>query len=92
MAAGHAVFSCRLSKVESYAVARSQELVFGSWEDREHGPSHSLGKRCKPSWAALDLPSFAEKAQAGRHTCTERLYLLFPEGAPGMPHMLSWTA
>lgn len=49
----------------------SQVLVFGSWEEREHGPSHSLGKRCLPSWVALALPTEVDThvdRQTDRHT------------------------
>lgn len=71
----------------------SQGLVFGSREEREHGPSHSLGKRCTPRWTALALPSFAEKAQVSTHTHTHTgLCLLRLGGAPRMPHPLIQTA
>lgn len=61
----------------------SQGLVFGSREKREHGPSHSLGKRCTPSWTALALPSFAEKAQVSTHTHTQGCVCSLWKGHPG---------
>ena len=54
----------------------SQVLVFGSWEEREHGPSHSLGKRCMPGWVVLALPPFAEKGHVSTHMHTHSLCLL----------------
>lgn len=33
----------------------SQVLVFGSWEEREHGPSHSLGNEVHAQLGCLDL-------------------------------------
>lgn len=52
----------------------SQVLVFGSWEEREHGPSHSPGTRCLPSWVVLALPPSAKTAHVSarmrRHTQT----------------------
>lgn len=67
----------------------SQVLVFGSWEEREHGPSHSLGKRCRPSGVVLASPPCAEKAHVSActhaHTQTQPVFAPFGKGAPRMP-------
>lgn len=66
----------------------SQVLVFGSWEEREHGPSHSLGKRCLPSWVALALPTEVDThvdRQTDRQT-HKPVFAPFGKEAPKMLH------
>lgn len=68
----------------------SQVLGFGSWEEREHGPSHSLGKRCMPSWVVLALPPFAEDC-VRTHTYS-LVFAPLGKGAHRMPHIYAGTA
>lgn len=63
-------------------MAQPQVPTFGSREEREHGPSHCLGKRGTASGAVLALPSCAEKTRGSRYTHSLRLCLLV-RGQPG---------